>query len=234
MTTQAILSPSQPLRAWTMPSIDSAEESLYNRSMDEYDHALTLSDIEAMEKPCAFCHRLFIPDSEENQHCSQKCMVHAKTLYRPQTMGNRLCDWCNRELNSTNPKARFCSSKCRLAAFKASPCIYCGVQSDSRDHFIPRAFADRIRDFGVVRNIILPACMECNSTAGDHVFLTLKEKRAFIKECYLKKYRKLLESPDWSKNEIEELGPLLQPTIRSMQANKELLRKRLKKLSRGK
>lgn len=52
----------------------------------------------------------------------------------------------------------------------------------------------------------VPACTECNSTAGANVFATIAEKRAAIHDRYRRKYAKLLASQFWTEQELSELG----------------------------
>jgi hypothetical protein len=188
-------------------------------------------------RSCAYCDSIFKPKRAAQIYCSTSCRVRGKALNRQISkpdLTDRRCTWCGNRLDSTNPKARFCSSGCRLAAFKAKPCIYCGAAATTRDHFIPKAFASRCEDFAKIpkRNLKVPACAECNSTAGAEVFLTLREKRRYIAGQYGKKYKKLLEAPHWTTEEIEELGPTLQSHIKTDQAVKDYMRARMRRLRR--
>ena len=79
------------------------------------------------------------------------------------------------------------------------PCFYCGVKSESIDHFIPIAFLENIRSFidiadtdedireKVINNqVLIPACRECNSLASDGIFNTPNQKKAYIKAKFRK------------------------------------------------
>lgn len=186
---------------------------------------------------CAYCNLRFKPKRDKQVYCSELCRRRANAISRTITtpvLTDRRCDWCGKRLDSKNPKARFCDSSCRLAAFKAKPCIYCGAPATSRDHFIPQAFARRVEDFAHVkkRKLIVPACGECNSTAGDKVFFTLKEKRQYIAGQYKKKYKKFLDAPGWTEDEISEMGYSLQSHVRRDQELKRFIKKRISRLSR--
>ena len=76
-------------------------------------------------------------------------------------------------------------------------------------------------------SVIVPACTECNSTAGAKVFSTISDKRKYIHSAYQKKYAKILLSPDWSESELEELGPTMRTHVVTAQNGKKLLKQRL-------
>ncbi len=146
-------------------------------------------------------------------------------------LSDRRCEWCGLRIpEAKQANAKFCTDKCRSEAFNVKPCVYCGEPANSRDHFIPRAFKKRIEDLGWAKkgNVIVPACIECNSTAGANVFRTLTEKRRFIHDQYRTKYRKLLEAPWWTVDEISELGTSLRSHVQRSQYAKDLMRDRLR------
>jgi hypothetical protein len=74
----------------------------------------------------------------------------------------------------------------------------------------------------------VPACLECNSTAGARVFSTPIKKQEYIRQRYRRRYKKLLESPDWTEIELADLGYSLQSYIKGSQEAKKILKKRLK------
>lgn len=196
----------------------------------------TRQELEA--RSCAYCDKRFKPKRTTHIYCSDLCKRRASKVARlidSPELTDRRCSWCGDRISSSNPKAKFCSDGCRLSHFKAKPCIYCGQEAQSRDHFIPKSFAARVEDFATIkkRKLIVPCCSQCNSTAGDQVFLTLKEKRLYIHERYTIKYRKLLDSPYWTDEEIEELGHELSSHIRRDQAIKKHIRRRMARLKRG-
>lgn len=113
--------------------------------------------------------------------------------------------------------------------FQTDCCVYCGEIATSIDHFIPKAFRLAIEDLGLVNNrLLVPACRECNSTAGSQIFHSLKEKREYIHFCYRRKYRSLLESEDWTEGELNELGHTLRSSVKASQQAKMIIRRRLK------
>jgi len=182
---------------------------------------------------CANCNKVFEQVRPSQLHCSKRCKNEAEEA-RQAALRERRCDWCGKRLQTTNPKARYCNNSCRAFAFKARPCLYCGDIATQRDHFIPVTFVKRIQDFARSKKakIVVPCCAECNRTANNEVFSTIREKRQYIKDRYLIKYRKLLDSPVWDPEEIEELGSTLQTHILRDQEVKRNLKARLARLSR--
>ena len=188
-------------------------------------------------RSCAFCGKRFTPKRHTQVNCSESCRRRAGKLSRlieQPKLTDRRCEWCGDRLTSTNPKTKFCSDSCRLSAFKAKPCFYCGAPATTRDHVIPRSFAKRLEDFAIVykRNVMVPACVECNSTAGNQVFITIREKRQFILGRYQIRYKKLLESPYWTKEELDELGPTLRSHVVRSSMEQDFIRARMRRLSR--
>lgn len=112
-------------------------------------------------------------------------------------------------------------------------CYYCGAIADTKDHFVPTSFVTMIEDFATVKQIIVDCCRECNSTAGDRIFYSLSEKRLYIRDAYLKKYKHLLETPKWKQSELDELGYALRCKIENLEEEKRYIKLRLKRLSRG-
>jgi len=100
-------------------------------------------------------------------------------------------------------------------------CIYCGDVATTRDHFIPWTYnhvGKRKETVGTGKKIdgknIVPACLECNSMAGNKVFETIEKKREYIQERIEIKYKKIIRIPDWSENELKELGRKLMKDTR--------------------
>ena len=186
-----------------------------------------------VSRPCAFCSKRFKPRTTRQVYCSDKCRERAKYIAarKSEPEKDRRCVWCGVRIGEEiRSHAKFCSSKCRQEAFRQRPCIYCGVPANSRDHFVPKSYVQKmshILAYVKKSSVIVPACIECNSTAGAKVFLTISEKRRYIQSKYREKYQKLLESPDWTESELAELGPTMKSHVVSSQNTKRLLRQRL-------
>ena len=114
-------------------------------------------------------------------------------------------------------------------AIKQKACIYCGVRATTVDHFVPISIVFMLIQTGtpIRGKFLLPSCGECNSIAADRLFKTVAAKRRYIHERLRKKYRNLLDMPDWSDEEQEELGWALQTFVRAGMEQKSVLRQRL-------
>ncbi len=164
-------------------------------------------------------------------YCCGKCRTYGNRglgLKDPE----RRCEWCGKRLElAQRADARFCSSGCRREANSARPCFYCGMPAEGRDHFVPRVFVEVMRSAGIVArrsNVIVPACQECNSTAGSEVFATVGAKRSYIRAAYRKKYARLISAPHHSEEELAELGHGLRSRVRAGQEAQRLMLARLR------
>lgn len=113
--------------------------------------------------------------------------------------------------------------------FTTTPCTYCGDPAREREHVAPLAVtqyteADWSSEYPTK---IVPACRECNRIASDHTFRTLSAKREFIHAKLRKRYRRCLETPAWTQEELAELGWTLRSHIQHMLAKQRILRRRL-------
>jgi hypothetical protein len=89
-------------------------------------------------------------------------------------------------------------------------------------------FRDEGIDFQVdVRVNVVPSCHSCNSILSDRLFRTLEDRRA-VKESLLRKYYHLLfETPDWTDEELAELGHTLHWSVVARQRLKSKVKRRL-------
>ena len=96
------------------------------------------------------------------------------------------------------------------------PCYYCGDPARSVDHVIPRSMLNSLRvldDKSVWKTLysdhrirLVSCCLQCNSILSNKYFTTLKQKKAHLKECLRKRYKKILEIPHWEEGEVKELS----------------------------
>lgn len=99
-------------------------------------------------------------------------------------------------------------------------CIYCGCKAEQLDHVLPVSFAAQLNlsDARVIKEVfrglyLVPCCGECNRIASSKPFFSILEKRKYIQAKLRNKYSKLLHSPDWDVDEIEELEGTLRRTV---------------------
>ena len=91
-------------------------------------------------------------------------------------------------------------------------CTYCGDAATDRDHLIPQSHsATGVSSFA--RHLWVWACGECNILLSDRPLFTVEERGAFLLNRIPERYEKLLNSPVWDDDEIDELGPSLRNTI---------------------
>ena len=116
------------------------------------------------------------------------------------------------------------------------PCYYCGVVATAEDHVVPRAVIkayealadpELLRSLKRHRTLLVPSCLECNSLAGATIQKTLEDRKRFIKAKLKKRYRKVLNMPDWADKEIADLGQELQQHIRASRELKRAVCQRL-------
>lgn len=109
-------------------------------------------------------------------------------------------------------------------AYPPGLCVYCGDPSRSMDHLLPRAWTGGTHRSSVA---IVPACMNCNSTASDTFVFNIHERRKFIHSRLRKRHARLLSSPDRTPSELRSLGHILRESAKAHMAKKEHLLRRL-------
>lgn len=109
-------------------------------------------------------------------------------------------------------------------------CVYCGLPAKCNDHFLPLSVASDT--LGIIDlhkgRFILPACLECNAIASNKVFPTVVAKRRYIHSRLEEKHSALLDSPEWTEEELSELKGWLHKKIRHDMAKRAQLLERLK------
>lgn len=118
---------------------------------------------------------------------------------------------------------------------ESTPCTYCGLPADSVDHVVPRHLLERADAAGLdlfrvfrMQRWTVPACRECNSIIGARIFKTLAERRAAAHKGIRKKYAALLRIPDWSEDDLAEMGPRAREDIRHAIRARDGVRERLR------
>ncbi len=113
-------------------------------------------------------------------------------------------------------------------------CTYCGVPAETIDHTIPKCVVKAAGDAGInlsslsrIRYLTVHACGECNSALGSRIFPTLSERRDAAKAHIRRKYACYLKMPNWTEDELADMGPIAQHDIRLGLARKEWAKARL-------
>jgi hypothetical protein len=107
--------------------------------------------------------------------------------------------------------------------FDAYPCLYCGDPALDDDHTIPISYASKIVDMGMIDSLkdkcfIVPSCKACNRSLSDKVFPSLQERINYVKSILKAKYGSLRMLPEWTDEEIYELGYSLRDFIEKGEA----------------
>lgn len=88
-------------------------------------------------------------------------------------------------------------------------CHYCGLPADTLDHIPPRScYRQGDACFQV------PACNECNVLAGNTYHAEFRERCHYVKTALAKRYAHVVALPDWSADELQDMGAALKASIR--------------------
>lgn len=107
-------------------------------------------------------------------------------------------------------------------------CTYCGNPADTRDHVTPwswnSTYRRRAKAGKLGRGQKVPACGDCNNLLNDVPIFTVEGRRAYVAERLAKEAKK--QAPDWSDDELEELGPSLRRRVKARLAKRKLTQMR--------
>jgi hypothetical protein len=110
-------------------------------------------------------------------------------------------------------------------------CFYCGLPANSIDHVVPQSVLYMLEDTGHSthgnRVMKVPCCHECNCLLGASCQSTLTERKKSLKDKLRHRYRKYLDLPDWTDQELSELGDHLRKEIFASLAIRDLTRLRI-------
>lgn len=70
-------------------------------------------------------------------------------------------------------------------------------------------------------------CRECNSALGRQALWTIESRKSYMKEWLKRRYQRYLDIPDWSDQELAQMGPTLEASIRQGLAVREVTKRRL-------
>ena len=98
-------------------------------------------------------------------------------------------------------------------------CVYCGEHATTDEHFPPATYG--------WHGYILPACAECNALAGVVYPTDFVERSLHVKEKLRSRYHRHLRTPEWSDEELDELGYNLRKGVTAWEKQVKILRERL-------
>ena len=108
-------------------------------------------------------------------------------------------------------------------------CVYCGEQSQCRDHLIPVAFMmTRARDGSEMRRgMTIDACTECNAILSSKIYFSFYDRLASARILLTRRYKKYYSMPEWGYDELDELTGLLKDHVYSRQMCRSVIVERL-------
>lgn len=120
-------------------------------------------------------------------------------------------------------------------------CEYCGAPAETLDHVLPRTLRFKIQDTldpkeyaTLLRELpdVVPCCYSCNSLKANQVFGSIREIRRDIGGSLRRKHRHLLNTPNWTEEELSSLSYSLRSSVLQKVAQKEIVEARLRRLMR--
>ena len=110
-------------------------------------------------------------------------------------------------------------------------CVYCGDWYQCRDHVIPVSWQQTYRSYK--KGETVRSCTLCNTLAGDSVHFSIISKAEYLIKRYNKKFKKVLNLPKWSAQEIDDLDYGLKSYVLNRQHLKYLIAAKLKNLEKS-
>jgi len=98
-------------------------------------------------------------------------------------------------------------------------CVYCGALADTEDHFPPVS--------ETMSGFLLPCCRECNSLAGSMHGRNFWERVKQVKAKLKKRHERDLRVPNWSSEELDEMGHDMQRDIKLCLDKRRIVQSRL-------
>lgn len=111
-------------------------------------------------------------------------------------------------------------------------CEYCGIDTDLTIDHVPSLDALNGCSLSFFESKNIPvmkvtACAQCNSALTNLAIFTFEQRKDYIAKFLSKKYKKVLNAPKWTKEELAEVSPSLQKLILQTQQESSLAKKRL-------
>ena len=98
-------------------------------------------------------------------------------------------------------------------------CHYCGAPAATKDHIVPISYnyTNRPKYHRSKGGETVDCCRECNTLLGAKALFSIQERAHEVAECLERRYKKELNAPIWTKEDLEELGSTLQKQIKAKQ-----------------
>lgn len=110
-------------------------------------------------------------------------------------------------------------------------CIYCNDVAQEWDHIPPKALRRQLtweqwHEMGVKFRRV-PACRDCNQIIGARPLFTVADRRARVREKLWRRHRKLILTPGWQAEELDQLEGRLKDYVKGMQKRKRHILQRV-------
>ena len=108
-------------------------------------------------------------------------------------------------------------------------CFYCGEPGNELDHQPPITRIDDYRALYLERQhyVKVISCRECNAIAADILHETLLERKEYIANRLWERYRSILKTPHWRKEELAELSGRLRQSVAASASRADLAMARI-------
>ena len=111
-------------------------------------------------------------------------------------------------------------------------CHYCGALANTKDHIIPISYIRNSRPKWCINiGTTVDCCKECNCLLGAKALFSVPERAHELSERLERRYRKELNAPIWSDEDLSELGPSLQDQVKAKQHSRLEILERIRNAS---
>ena len=119
-----------------------------------------------------------------------------------------------------------------ITMFRENNCTYCGEPSDTKDHVTPVSeYQISRKNVSYSRDKVIPCCKECNNVLGNINVFRISERANYLYHRYRDKYKRHINLPRWSKDEILSQSKNVQQSIYDAQQLKLIIFDRLEFLT---
>lgn len=98
----------------------------------------------------------------------------------------------------------------------SNSCFYCGERATQDEHVVAQVYD--------VETWTVRSCWECNALAGQEPFATITHKHEYIRDRRRLRYAKLLKMPEWTEDDLDEMGTNLRNTIIAYQRARDVVK----------
>jgi hypothetical protein len=115
-----------------------------------------------------------------------------------------------------------------MLEYSGPRCYYCGEPATEQDHVVPRSWLPVLRP--MVNSEVpttVDCCSECNRILSNSLQDSLVDRVAELKARLRARYRHLLEMPEWTTEELQDLGRGLRGVVAAALVKRTCIERRL-------